>query len=377
MRILYWTELFWPHIGGVEVLSMQLITALQKRGYEFIVVTSHSGVDLPDEAQSNGIPIYRFHFPKALANRNLKELKAIIRRVATLKQNLKPDLLHINSTQPSIFFHHHTSAACPAPTLFTIHESSTYALGSNTLIGRTLHSAQWVVAISEAVLLRARQIAPQIAPRSSVIYYGLEMPVLQPAPLSFDTPFILCLGRVVVQKGFDLALDAFARLVDRFPSARLVIAGGGPARPDLEQQAARLGLTSAVEFTGWVAPEDVPALINTATVVVMPSRPDEAFGLVALQAAQMARPVVATRVGGIPEIVVDQQTGLLVEEEDSAALAEGITFLLEHPEVARQMGQAARRRAKDVFSLERFVDDYDTLYQRLKRIEHGVKGSDR
>ena len=118
MRILYWTELFWPHIGGVQVASLQLITALQKRGHEFILVTSHSGLDLPDEASYNGIPIYRFPFQKALVNRNLKELKAIVERVATLKQSFKPDLFHLSSSHPSVFFHHHTSAAYPAPTLF-------------------------------------------------------------------------------------------------------------------------------------------------------------------------------------------------------------------------------------------------------------------
>ena len=87
--------------------------------------------------------------------------------------------------------------------------------------------------------------------------------------------------------------------------------------------------------------------------------------MVALEAAQMARPIVATPVGGLPESVVHQQTGLLVEPEDSVALAEAIAFLLSHPDIARQMGQAGRSRALDIFSLENFVDSYDRLYRRL------------
>jgi glycogen(starch) synthase len=193
------------------------------------------------------------------------------------------------------------------------------------------------------------------------------MPAVESEQLAFDVPRLLCLGRIVDEKGFDLALEAFASLVDRFPEARLVIAGDGPARAGLEYRATLLGLVDTVEFIGWVAPEKVPELINTTSVVVIPSRWREPFCLVALQAAQMARPVVATRVGGLPEIVVHGQTGLLVERENSSAIAEAIAFLLEHPDVAAQMGRDARSRARDVFSWERFVDSYDALYRRLIR----------
>lgn len=344
---------------------MQLTTALQKRGYELIVVTSRGHLDPPDEAQYKGIPVYRFPFQAVLLRRDLNELKAIRQQVTRLKQTFKPDLIHINSGQPSIFFHEHTEAAHLASTLVTIHSPLTHVSGHNTLLGRVLLSAHWVTTVSAAILTDIRQLVPEITPCSSIIYNGLAMPSLQPAPLSFGAPRLLCLGRVVADKGFDLALAAFASLIDRFPHARLVIAGDGPARPDLERQAAELGLIDAVEFTGWVIPEKVPELINTATLVIMPSRWREPFGLVALQAAQMARPTVAARVGGLPEIVVHQQTGLLVEKENSTALAESIAFLLEHPGVATQMGLAARKRAQKAFGLERFVDAYDALYQKL------------
>jgi glycogen(starch) synthase len=367
MRVLYWTEVFWPHVGGVQTASLQLIPALQKRGHEFIVVTSHSGLDLPDEAEHDGISIYRFPFQEVLANRDLGALKTTAERVVALKQAFKPDLIHLNSSDPGALFHHITRSASLAPLLATIHGLIARDLEENTLLGRMLLSSQWITTCSKAVLLDVRRRLPQVTPRSSVVYYGLELPHLQPTSLSFDKPRLLCLGRVVASKGFDLALDAFAMISDHFPGTRLVIAGDGPARPDLEQQAANLGLADAVEFTGWVAPENVPALVNTSTIVIMPSRQREAFGLVALQAAQMARPFIATQVGGIPEIVVHGQTGLLVAEEDSLALANGITSLLEHPEMAIQLGQAAQKRAQEMFGLERFADEYDTLYRELVR----------
>jgi glycogen(starch) synthase len=236
--------------------------------------------------------------------------------------------------------------------------------GLDTLLGQMLSMADWVTAVSAVTLSGIQAFMPEIRERSSVIYNGLDTPDLLPEPLPFDAPRILCVGRLLHQKGFDLAITAFASLIDRFPRARLTIVGDGPNRSDLEQQATALGLGEAVEFKGRISPEHVPELMNTATVVVMPSR-SEGFPMVALEAAQMARPIVATPVGGLPESVVHQQTGLLVEPEDSLALAEAIAFLLSHPDIARQMGQAGRSRALDIFSMERFVDAYDALYRKL------------
>ncbi len=365
MRILYWTELFWPDIGGVQVLATRLLPALLDRGYKVIVVTSHGTLDLPDEAQYKGIAIHRFPFLEALATRNLGQMMEVCKRLTKLKKEFKPNLVHVNFSDPTVFFHLRTAEAYPTPFLFTIrHALPNHATGHATLLGHALRAADWVTTCSKALLVEARQLVPEVSPHSSVIHDGLNMPALRPAFLPFDPPRILCLGRLVNEKGFEVALAAFASLVDRYPHVRLTIAGDGPARTELEQQAAALGLTDRVEFTGWVNPEQVPALMNTATAVVMPSR-REGFGLVALEAALMARPVVATRVGGLPEVVVHEQTGLLVEKEDTKALAEAIAFLLEHPAAAGQMGQAARRRAAELFSLERHIDAHDALYRKL------------
>jgi glycogen(starch) synthase len=175
---------------------------------------------------------------------------------------------------------------------------------------------------------------------------------------------------LVARKGFDLALSAFATIASRVPAVRMVVAGDGPARAPLEKQAAELGLRDSVDFVGWVAPENVPALINTATIVVMPSR-WEPFGLVALEAAQMARPIVATRVGGLTEVVEHGQTGLLVDNENPDALAKAMAELLEHPQVTTRMGETARSRAIERFSWSRCVDAYDSVYRKLMHAAAG------
>jgi len=145
----------------------------------------------------------------------------------------------------------------------------------------------------------------------------------------------------------------------------MIVAGDGPARPELESLIAELGLGDRVRFRGWVEPEKVPGLINEATLVVMPSRWREAFGLVALQAAQQARPVVAARVGGLPEVVVDGESGILFANEDHAELARGIVRLLDDPRLAIRLGATGRRLAGERFGWNRHLNRYTELYQRL------------
>jgi len=163
---------------------------------------------------------------------------------------------------------------------------------------------------------------------------------------------------------------ALASIVERFPQVRLILAGDGTVRQALERQIAELGLVDHVEFRGWIAPDEVPALMNEATIVVLPSR-WEGLPSVALQAAMMARPIVATRVGGIPEVVVHRETGLLVEPEDVSALAAAIAFLLMSPEIAVEMGSTGRRRVQEVFGWDKCVGEYEDLYRQLAR--HGER----
>jgi glycosyltransferase involved in cell wall biosynthesis len=365
MRLLFWTALYWPYIGGVEVFSSKLMAALRGRGHEVAVVTSHGSLDLPDEDTHEGVPIHRMPFHSALRDRDVAAFMVARRRVAGVKALFAPEVVHINFSDPSVLFHLETAAAHPAPFLVTIHILPKHAVWLDTLLGRMLREADWVVAVSESIMADLSTLVPEIAGRTSVIYNGVETPALAPAPRPLEAPRLVCLGRVVRDKGFDVALEAFAELVPRFPEARLVVAGDGPARHELETQAQALGVADTVEFPGWVAPERVFELMNSATLAVMPSRWDEPFGLVAVEAALMARPVVASRVGGLAEVVADGETGLLVDKEDPAALARAVAHLLEDPGAAERMGQAARRRARKLFGFDRQVDAYVGLYQRL------------
>jgi glycogen(starch) synthase len=375
LRVLFWTDWFLPSIGGVEVFSARLLPALARRGHEIVVVAGHHQAGLPDEIDWDGVTVRRFPFHPLLAAGNVDRLAATLRDVARLKQDLQPDLVHLNTLGPSVLFHLETSRRRPAPVLLTMHSPVMGdALRLDTLYGRALRSANWVNCNSNAVHADLCSCVPEFRERSSVTYYGMDAPALHPSVRPREHPVVLGFGRLVRDKGFDLALRAFHVVAQRLPRVRLVLAGDGAARPELEQLAADLGLSDAVRFLGAVAPDQVPHLLDSASLVVVPSRWNEPFGLVALEAALMARPVVAARVGGLAEAVEEGKTGLLVDPEDFVSLADAMLYLLENHEVADRMGATARERAGERFSWNRCVDEYESLYE-LTRHDRSAGGA--
>ena len=218
--------------------------------------------------------------------------------------------------------------------------------------------------LSASALARLLEVVPEVKDRSSAICNGCQPPSLGPLPLPFDPPQVLCLGRLEEAKCFDLTISAFAKLKQRFPSVQLTIAGDGPMRSRLEQQSEAMGLGNSIRFLGTVPNNGVWEVLNQATIVVMPSRM-EGLGLVALESSLMERPVIASRVGGLPEAVIHRQTGLLFESQDLPGLTQAMTELLQDPNKAQAMGKAARKHVLENFSWPRFVDSYEGLYRKM------------
>jgi len=365
---MFWTDSFWPYIGGIERFGMQLVEALAAMGHELMVVTSHGSLDLPDRDDYRGTPVHRFPFIRALTENDARTVLSTRAAVARLKREFRPQLVHANVQDPGIFFHLHTAAAWPAPTLVTIHgEFRDCGAGPETLLGRILRGADHVNTVSGALLDDLRSLVPEVRPRSSLVYNACPAPARPAAPARTDPARLLCFGRQVHDKGFDVALRAFARVVRQRPGARMTLASDGPDRPALEQLAASLGIAEFVEFPGWQTDARLDDLIAASTAVVVPSRWREGFGLVALEAALRARAVVATRVGGLAEVVEDGITGLLVDNGDCDALGDALCRLLAEPGLAARMGEAAHTRALARFDFQAHVRAYDALYRECGR----------
>jgi glycogen(starch) synthase len=368
MRVLFYSEAFWPAIGGIEVLAARLVEAMHLRGHDVVVVTSNTNVNAPERDEYQGVPIHRFPFWDALADRTLRSYVAVRSDLVGLLRDFRPDLVHMACIGPGTIFQTHAARATSAPMLLTFQQvtSSFETPGTARLLRDTLRNVSWVVFCSAAVRSEVRGKVPEVHFRSSVILNGVIPPSLEPGPLLLNPPRILCVARLAPEKGLDLALKAFASLGKRISCVELVIAGDGPLRGELEDLARTLGVRERVTFRGWVAPDAVWSELAQATLVLMPSR-EESFGLVALEAALAARPVVATRVGGLQELIQHGSTGLLVCPEDPEAIANAISHLLDCPELMARMGRAASIRARSAYSWERYLDGYEALYERLRK----------
>jgi glycogen synthase len=365
MRVLFWSDFFPPYIGGIENVAAGLLPALRDRGVEFLVVTSHRDLDLPDRDEWQGIPVQRIPFWRAIEERDWDAFLVAQRTCKEIFEAFRPDLVHLAGVGAGSLFCVKALETRSTRLLVSLHQEMRPSHDGNsaTLLDACLRRADWVHAVSPFVLEQARARRPALRACSSLIYNFVEMPSEPPTPLSFDPARLLCLGRVVVQKGFDIAVDAFRTVAAHFPDVRMEIAGEGAARPALEEKVRTVGLEHRVDFTGWVDPADVPRTICRSSVVLMPSR-FEGFGLVAAEAALMGRPVVAAAVGGLRDVIEPGRTGILVEREDPQRLAQAVCSLLARPARAAQMGNAARARAMELFDKQACVDQYEQVYHR-------------
>ncbi|MGQ4807327.1 D-inositol-3-phosphate glycosyltransferase [Candidatus Entotheonellaceae bacterium PAL068K] len=222
------------------------------------------------------------------------------------------------------------------------------------------------LAVSEAV--RQVLIAGGVAAHQvQTVYSGIDLErfeaVPQAAPLfAAGTRVVGTVGHLAGHKGHRFLLDALPDVVRTEPQVGLVIAGSGALRLTLETQAAALGLADRVRFTGFR--QDILALMRGFEVFVFPSVL-EGLGTAILDAMALGKPVVATRAGGIPEVVEDGVTGLLVPARDPEALARALCHVLQHPEQGRAFGEAGRKRVERHFTAARMAAQTLQVYQQL------------
>ncbi len=236
-----------------------------------------------------------------------------------------------------------------------------------------------ILAVSGYV--RRRLIESDHAPPNKVrvLYNGVDVGRFRPRPdaqglaaararlgLSPENEVVTSVGQLIEAKGMSYLIDAAAELRDR-PQLVVLIVGDGDRRSALADQVRRLGLGERVRLLG--GRDDVDEILAVSDLFVCPSVWDEALGYVNLEAMAAGLPVVASRMGGIPEAVRDGETGLLTSPRDAKALAEAIERLLADPERRQAMGRAGRRRVEESFSMERAIEDTVALYHELGAVE--------
>lgn len=230
------------------------------------------------------------------------------------------------------------------------------------MLHRSALGADRVIAVSQFVAARLRDVNGTDPARTLCIYNGIELGRFggsNPAYLREATgipahlPIIFCAGRANRYKGIDVLIRAVAALQSEGREVALVVCGDGPDLPAFRSDAERLD----VRWTRFLGKRtDIPSLLAGATICAVPSVWAEAFGLTVVEAMAAGKPVVATRTGGIPELIDEGGTGLLVTAGDAAALAEALRVLLDHDDVRCRMGRAGRAHAVRHFSADRTIE---------------------
>jgi 1,4-alpha-glucan branching enzyme len=227
-------------------------------------------------------------------------------------------------------------------------------------------SADKVIAVSNATAEEAVGFFRLPRNRVVAIHNGVDLPNLlnSYAKKENKEQIILSVGRLCWSKGHKYLVDAMPAVLSEFPSARLLLVGDGNQRDHLQHQAEKLGIKDAVGFLGRVSKEKLHLLYCDADVFVHPSLYDP-FPIAVLEAMSMRKSVVATRVGGIPEMITSGVDGLLVEPGNSFQLARAITDILSDSSCIRRLGQEARKRIEKEFTWEAIAKKTLEFYKSL------------
>ncbi len=344
-------------VSGAENHLLLLLPALREHGFDVRSVVLHEGEPGAEEFASrlvaDGVPVDRVRIRGIGGPRTLARLTRILRRE-------RPDIVHTHLVHAD--FHGLVAARLArVPVLVStkhgfnpFREGRLFAFADRTVA----RLADVHIAISGGL---ARYLADRegFDPATfEIVHYGIE-PGPAPAPPP-GAPRLAIVGRLIPIKGHDVLFRALAAVRGDVPGLTLEVAGDGPLDAELRATVSRLGLDDVVSFVGRVAP--VAPVYERAEVVVVPSH-GEGFGMVALEAMERGRPVIASAVGGLPEIVDDGVTGLLVPPGDAEALGAAIRELAGDRSRSAAMGASARERALEQFSQERCTERIAELYR--------------
>ena len=361
--------------AGGERYLLALATELDRKRFRLSVIVPDDG---PLVARLHALDIETARVP---LNERLVSPGAFLTLVRAL-QRLRPAIVQSHGARSNVYTRLAARYAGVPIVLSTVHNSlfdyevSRWRRRLYVLAERlTSPLADRILCVSQAI---ARDLVERYhidAARTVVVHNGIDAWAFRPARvraavraelgIAEGCRVIVMAGRMTAQKGWDVLLEAAARLAPVRGDLAWVLVGDGPLRAALTRRAADLGL--AVRFTG--ARSDIADVLGCADVVVLASR-SEGLPFTLLEAMALGKPVVATRVGGVPEVVEDGRSGRLVPRDDPAALAGAVAGIVDAPEAAA-MGARGRTRVETAFTLDGMVRGLERVYTTALH-EHGL-----
>lgn len=372
------------HISGAERVLIDTLRVLDPSYYEPIVICPAQG-GLAGEVSALGIdwfplPEVRVRFARR-PGRMLRAIPDLFRTASALRKQIRvqaPDLIHANSVRAGLV----ASLAAMGrrtPVIWHVHDTlPTHPVSTALRLFTLLARNTWLIAVSSSTAQHFRGRVP-LADKIRTIHNGIDLdrfPTGRPARQAFrdklglgDDDFLVCaIGQICARKGLLELVDALRRVHIQAPHIHLAIVGRVVFSHEerylqaLHAAVKAGGLEDCVHFTGEL--HDVPAALHGADLLVLNSR-DEPFGLVIIEAMASGTPVLAARVGGIPEIVADGENGWLVEPGDTAALASKLLALARDSDGLQRVAEYAQRMVGRRFSLDRYRSELTALYAEL------------
>lgn len=345
-------------ISGSEAHLLSLLPRLRERGWDVRMLMLHENEegawDFAQALQTRGVPL------DEIAIRGDVDPVAFLKLAAYLGR-ARPAILHTHLVHADAYGLM-AGALARVPVRFSTKHGFNWFRETPYfgVADRAVASLAHVhVAISRGLARYLEEAEGFDGESFQIVHYGIE-PDGEPVAYAEPGRRLLCVGRLIPIKGHIVLLRAFAEARKELPDLELDVAGQGPLAPALKALAQELGVGESVRFLGQVSP--IQRAIERAAVVVVPSM-GEGFGMVALEAMERGRPVIAAEIGGLGELVRDGETGLLVPPGDAGALRDAIVRVAGDLDLARAMGEAGRRRALSRFLQEFCTDRTELLYR--------------
>lgn len=373
MNVAIFASAFYPHTGGVEELVRQLCHEYVQQGINPIILTNRWPRSLPGYELYEGTPVYRLAMRMPDWNRRVRLVHHLTYpftrwQMLRILRRHRSEIIHVQCASSNGYYALAAKEALGLPLVLSVQGERTMdAQGIYDRLPSLSHTLRNLIAGSSAITACSKDTLADLeqwwgqplGSKSSVMYNGIRLDDFERGePYSHPRPYVFAIGRLVKQKGFDVLIRAFAEA--GLESHDLLFAGEGPEHAALCQLVETVGLKSRVHFLGRADRPKAVALFKGCSFFVLPSRM-EPFGIVNLEAMAAGKAIIASRVGGVPEVVLDGETGILVPPEDPAAVAAALRRLANDAHLRERLATNGRRRVLE-FTWPKIARAFHALY---------------
>lgn len=340
--------------GGAERLVLDLMRHRDKENFDYEVISMVRGGGLEKDIKDTGVALTIFY------KKNKLGLGVFFKLYSYFKK-AKPDIVHTHLFGADVWAGLAAKIAGVAVIIKTEHNVNLDEGGIKKMVKKISSNVfKKIVAVSPSVKEHMIMEEGMAKDRITIIYNGIDLARFKSKEKQvFSSPPILInVSRFETQKAHEYLIRAFKKIENR--QWILWLVGEGSLKPEIEQMVKDMGLSDKVKFMG--LRHDVPNVLAQADIFVFPSL-WEGLGIAALEAGAVGLPIVATKVEGIKDLFQDNKNALLVEAKDEGALAEAISWMLEHPDKAMFLGRQAQNLVKENYGIKTMVEKYEKMYK--------------